>query len=68
MGLVDRQQPDLGALEQRQRVGLGEAFGRDIDQTQLAAGEPLAGLPVLGEIVGRVEARGRDPVALSCAT
>jgi hypothetical protein len=63
MGLVDREQPDPGALEQVEGVGLGEPLGRDIDEPQLAVAELLVDLPVLVEIVGRVEARRRDAVA-----
>ena len=56
--------PDPGAPQQRQRIGLGEPLGRDINQPEPAAGEPLDDPPVLGEIVARVEARGRDPITL----
>ena len=63
MGLVDRQQRDLGALEQLERVGLGQPLGRDVDEAKLAARDPVEDLPVLDEIVGRVQARGRDAVA-----
>ena len=37
MRLVDRQQRDLGALEKIERVWSDQPFGRDIDETQLAA-------------------------------
>ena len=62
MRLVDRQQRDLGALEQRQRVALEQALGRHIDEPQFAARDPLEDRPVFGRIVGRVEARRRDAV------
>ncbi len=37
MRLVDRQQRDLGALEQIERVGLHQPLRRDINETQFAA-------------------------------
>src|ERR1700675_1948829 len=33
MGLVDRERPDPGAPDERERVGWGKPLGRDIDQT-----------------------------------
>ena len=61
MRLVDRQQRDLGALEQIERVGSRQPFGRDIDEPQLAARDPIEDRAVFGGIVGRVEAAAAMP-------
>ncbi len=63
MRLVDRQQAHIGALELCEGAGLREALGRDVEQPQGSAGQPRGRLPVLSLVVGRVEARGRDPAA-----
>jgi len=57
MGLVDRQQADLGAPQQRDGVGLGEPLGRDIGEAQRAAFDLIENAPVLASIVARVQAR-----------
>ena len=63
MRLVDGQQRDFGALEQVERFGFHQPFGRDIDEAQLAARDALEDRAVLGRIVRRVERRRRDAVA-----
>ena len=62
MRLVDRQQRHVCALEEIERVALEQAFGRDINETQFAAPDPLEDGAVLRRIVGRVQARRRDAV------
>ena len=62
MRLVDRKQRHVCALEEIERVALEQAFGRDIDETQLAAPDPLEDGAVLRRIVGRVQARRCDAV------
>src|SRR6266550_1095870 len=63
MRLIDCEQADLGALEERDSFGLGEPLGRDVDEAQLCAGNAVENLPVLGWVVRGVQARGRDSVA-----
>ncbi len=63
MRLVDRQQRNLGALEELERLGSHQPFGRDIDETQLAARDPLEHRPVLGGVVRGVEARRGNAIA-----
>ena len=41
MRLVDRQQRDLGALEEIERFGFHQPLGRDVDETQFAARDPI---------------------------
>jgi hypothetical protein len=63
MRLVDREQRDICALEEIERVALEQPLGRHIDETQIAASDPLEDRAVLGRIVGRVQARCRDAVS-----
>ena len=63
MRLVDGEQRDFGALEQVERVGSHQPFGRDIDEAQLAARDAIEHSAVFGRIVRRVQRRRRNPVA-----
>ena len=63
MGLVHRQHADSGVFEQRNGVGLGEPLGRHIGEAQLAARDLFQNGAVLVEIIGGIEACGRDAVA-----
>ena len=63
MRLVDRQQRDLGALEQIERFGSHQAFGRDVDEAQFAARDAIEHRAILGGIVRGVERRRRNAVA-----
>jgi hypothetical protein len=61
--LVDRQQADVAAGEQRDHVRPGQPFGRDVGEAELAALDLVEQKLVLLVVVHRVEAGGRDPVA-----
>jgi len=63
MRFVDSQKADLRAFEERERVGLGEAFGRDVDEAQPPLRDLVEDLEVLAEVVHGIEARGRDAIA-----
>ena len=63
MRLVDRQQRNLGALEEIERVLSHQPLRRNIDEPQLAARDTVKHGAVFGWIVGGVERRGRDAVA-----
>ena len=64
MRLVNRQQRDFSdALEPIERLGFHQAFGRDIDETQIPAGDPIERRSILSGIVGGVEACRRDTIA-----
>ncbi len=62
MRLVDRQQRDLGALEELEGVGFEQTLRRDINEPQRAAGNVVDDRPVLLRIVGGVERGGRDAI------
>ena len=61
MRLVHRQHRDLGALEEIERFGLDQTFGRDIDETQLAVRDAVEDGAVLGRIVRRVKPAAATP-------
>lgn len=63
MRLVNRHEPDAGAAQQRDRVRLGQPLGRDVDQPQRAASHLAQNVLIVAEVVGRIQARRRDPVA-----
>lgn len=63
MRLVDGQHRDFAALEQFERFGFQEPFGRYVNEAQLAARNALQNCAVLGRIVARIERRCRDAVA-----
>ena len=52
MRLVDRKHRDLGALEQIERLGLEQAFRRDIEEPQLAAREVFEHRAIFECIIG----------------
>jgi hypothetical protein len=61
--LIDRQQTDLGTLEKRDRVRLGEPLRRHIDEAQRASRDLLQDAAVFVEVIRGVEARGGNAVA-----
>ena len=63
MRLVHRRQSNLGALEEIERIFSDEPLGRDINQTQVAAGDAVDHGAFSTGIVGGVERRGRDAIA-----
>ena len=63
MGLVDRQQADIGAPQERNSFRLGEPLGRHIGKAQFAPRDLLHDGAVLVEIIGGVETRCGDAVA-----
>jgi hypothetical protein len=68
MGLVDREQADIGAPKERERVGLGEALGRDIDQAKLAAGELSGNRRLSAKSLAELRLAAAIPWRVSCAT
>ena len=62
MRFIDREQADVRTLQQRNGVGFRQPLRRDVKESQLSPRHLLEYLPVLVEVVGRVEARGRDTV------
>ena len=60
--LVDRQQAHIGALEQAERIRLGQALRRNVQEPQVGTSDAVEDLPVLGMVVCRVEARGGNSV------
>ena len=63
MRLVDRQKRNLGALEELDRLGSHQPFGRNIDETQFTARNSLEHRPVLGGVVRGIEGRRGDAIA-----
>jgi hypothetical protein len=63
MRLVNREQRDLGAFEEIERIGFHQTFWRDIDQPQFAARNLIEDRPVLGRIVGGVQRCRGDAIA-----
>ena len=53
----------FGALEEIERFGFHQAFGRDVDETQFTARDPLEDRAVLEKIVRGVQARRRNAIA-----
>jgi hypothetical protein len=63
MRLVDRQQRDLGAFEEIDRVRFQQPFRRHIDETQFAAPDLIEDFSVFRRIVRRVQRRRGDAIA-----
>ena len=63
MRLVDRQERDLGALEQIERIRTHQPLRRDIDEAQFAARQAIEHRAVFVRIVGGIERRRGNAIA-----
>ena len=65
MRLVDRDQRQRHLLDQRAKAFAGRPLGRDVEQLQLAALQPLDGRGAVG--IGRGQRGGTQPERFGCA-